>query len=189
MPALLAVIGALLRAEFGGTPLHTPRWLVYTLMIVLGYRCLGGFYLHGDALYSALLVSIAVAAGFSPGHGSYLHPGNGSPDNEFIAPLVRLLSLWPEGSVDYCCIGMGLRYGLATCAAAIVMLGCDIWLHAHFSLWFAAVGFLCGPIMFALAKAHWERWKVGSYIDPTTANRPFELLLGLTIYGGLALIQ
>lgn len=198
---IAATLGAFLRLLYGGAP-HRPdpasphdrqldgwlhkgpcyvfMWLLGALVLLLDTTWQG--------LVAPALVSAALAAGWNPGHGSYLNPGNGSRDDETV---FRWLVPWvaggqPPGSVWYCCAGMGLRYGAATLLAAGAMLVCNTWLGTDYSLWYGAVGFLACPIMLALHVARWQAWVWRPWLDPYWHNGPFEIAIGALLYGGLA---
>lgn len=199
---LASLLGLFGRLKFGNAPHHPdpndptrdiandgkPVW--YAFLFFLGLVVA----VHGDVAHwqpwvAAVLVSIVLTAGWNPGQGSWLRPGNGSKDDENIfnriVPLVAFGQ--PPGSVWYCCAGMGIRYGLVTVLAAGAMWAANTWLGTTYSLGYAPVGFLATPVMLLLVALHWERWNLKPWIDARYHNGPFEAAIGALIYGGLAL--
>lgn len=200
MHVIAALIGAFLRLLYGGAPhvqdpagavgVQLRGWLgkgwCYALFFLLGWITLlvdNNF----EHVAACAVISIWLAAGWNPGHGSYLNPGNMSPDNEDLTRWwTRMLSFGaPAGSVHYACTGMAVRYGFQTLLVASVMLICNTFLETHFNLWYGLVGFGAGPIMYALHLAKWQKWKLGSWVDPVFHNGPFELAVGALLYGTL----
>lgn len=110
---------------------HTVRRLAFIL-------ALGASLYVSTGLWWAWLLALAAYPGVAMGHGSYQDLGRGlQPDNEFIRPLVRFISPWPEGSPGYDAIGLALT-GLAASAPLAAL---------HW--WFGLVGLAKLP-MYAL---------------------------------------
>lgn len=198
------ILGAWDRLIYGGAP-HVqdfsrlpdikqyngwlPSSLASILMFVLAFSIL----FPADRVTWQLLLGTAVVAllhtlSWNPGHGSYLNPGNGSQDDEVLfnklVPLVACKS--SPGSVTYCCIGMGVRYGAVSVLTAVAMFASNMWLCTDFNLWFGLVGFLAGPIMYFCHWAEWHTWNTkGGWFNHQFHNGPFEALMGAVWYGGL----
>lgn len=198
-----AIYGGLLRLLYGGAP-HVPdpadpakqlpgfhKGPAYALFVVTGAIALLHRPVTWQGIAAALLVSLMLAAGWNPGHGSYLNPGNGSPDNEtLIRPLVRFVAFGqPAGSVWYCCAGMGVRYGLQTAFTGLVMWNCNGWLGTSYGLWYAAAGLLACPVILLLWAIKWQRWAIlPAWLGPQFNNGSFEAGVGALLYGSLALV-
>lgn len=170
-----AVVGALGRFIKGGYFKAVPSIVGYVPLFAIGYLLT-----YQNGVWAGLVVALVACLGWNPGHGSYMVPGNGSADDEEVAPVVRLLAKpfgWPAGSVPYCLLGIGVRYGLATALTALAMAACNTWLGSDFGLWYAAVGLLATPLLAGLMviKNAQTRWTA------------FEIGIGALVYAGLAL--
>lgn len=203
---LAAGIGRLL---YGGAP-HFPDWsklpeirqlpgwlpsaATYPLFFLLGMATL---YLYTPqdgwpTVGGCAIVAAILSAGWNPGHGSYLNPGNGSLDNEVLfnklVPLIAVKS--SPGSVSYCCIGMAVRYGLISVLTAGAMFLTNMYLNTEFSLWYALVGWLAGPWMYVCHKTNWwQKDTPDGWYNHNFHNGPFEEGIGWIMFGGLFLVH
>jgi len=205
LTVLVAAAGGFLRTLYGGAP-HVPDpvdatkqlkgWLysveTYPFFFALSVLVLAHL-THPNTWGQALgivIVSFLMAAIWNPGHGSYLNPGNGSADNELVFnKITPLLSFGARpGSVRYCCVGMGVRYGLATCLVGLGMYCTNQFLGTNFNLLYSVVGWFAGLGMYGLYLGKWWTWDTKNHwINHNYANVPFEIYVGALLNGGLVL--
>jgi len=155
------IFGALLRVLFGT---HGLKYFAMAAMIGVAFL----FAMQQGHWPSALLIAVVTAFSFTPGHGSYMDAGQSiNPDNEFLAPAMRLLLL-RDGGVAYDCVGLGLRYFVSTAMIALVMGRANWRFGTHYEVWYSVVGLTVGLSGFV------KNWKVK------------EAVIGAVIFGGLA---
>ena len=155
------IFGANLRLMFGT---HGMKYFAMALMVGVAFL----FAMQQGHWPSALLIALVTVFSFTPGHGSYMDAGqSANPDNEFLAPVMKLLPL-RDGSVAYDCVGLGLRYLASTCLIALVMLGANWQFGTHYGLWYAVTGLAVGLVGFV------KNWQTK------------EAVIGAVIFGGLA---
>lgn len=182
-----ALLGLILSLAFGGAPLwaagpKVPKGASYGAFAVLA--ALAAWPSDVASAIGAAVVALSFALTWSPGHGSYHDPGNGSSDNELFRPVVKVLAFGaPAGSVRYCCAGMAVRYGAMTFLTAVLMVGANVWAHTDFSgwWWYGLTGFSAGGIIYILHLAHWDRWRLLPWIDPVRGNDPFRAAIGAVL--------
>lgn len=136
MIGLYTILGAIGRVIYGT---HGLKYWSFLLLLPVGY-----FAAYHESVYAACVVSFAAVMTFNPGAGSYMDAGQSpNPDNEFLAPVLRLTPL-KDGTVLYDCVGLGLRYGLSTAFIAFAMFVCNLAFETHYDLWIAPVGLSVG---------------------------------------------
>ena len=197
----LALLGAFLRLLFGGGPhVASPdnpnvkiakgwvtRPLVYLFGIFWAFMVLWMGAAAGVALWVPLVIAVLVMAAWSPGHGSWLSPGNGSADDEdfgyIVRPLGKLFGL-AQGSAWYCHMGMAIRYGLCS-----VLVGTAAgFLIGSWSLPYMLSGFAVGLVSYVGYATGLTMKEFKPWFDPHFHNGPLEVGVGAITFASLLLL-
>lgn len=125
MTALFIVLGALWRRWFGGW-FSSPR----ALCVACGFPLAGAAaYFGGQPVWAVVFCALVIAGGMTIGHGSYMNPYDGHPDDEILAPVLRWI--FPDhmhGGVAYKIAGMAMRYSIISVPVSVAILSPWYWL-------------------------------------------------------------
>ena len=155
MTIVAVIVGALLRVLYGmrGLKYYASPFIAVTAMMLA----------HESSWFLAAVTGLCVLHSFNPEHGDWMDAGQATkPDDGFLAPFLRLLGP-RDGTVLYDCVGLGIRYLLAT-----LFISIPLAFSGQFNAGYALSGALVGSLGWI------KSWRIK------------EGIIGAIVIGGLA---